>query len=155
VGKKLYVGSLSYNTTEANLERFFSQVGVVDSVRIVTDRDTGRAKGFGFVEMSTDAEATRAINELNGAELDGRALIVSEARHRKAGAAVAAVAAVATVEAVVAVVVTAVAAAAAVVGAAVAAVATVEDAAATSLPAVGVITILIGAGKPGTPGYEN
>jgi len=80
VGKKLYVGSLSYSTSEATLERFFSQVGAVDSVRIVTDRDTGRAKGFGFVEMNTDADAARAINELNGAELDGRALIVSEAR---------------------------------------------------------------------------
>ncbi len=80
MGKKLYVGSLSYNTTEAGLERFFSQVGVVDSARIITDRDTGRAKGFGFVEMSNDDEAMRAINELNGAELDGRTLVVSEAR---------------------------------------------------------------------------
>jgi RNA recognition motif-containing protein len=80
VGKKLYVGSLSYSTTESGLENFFSQVGAVDSVRIITDRDTGRAKGFGFVEMSNDADAARAINELNGAELDGRTLIVSEAR---------------------------------------------------------------------------
>ncbi|HEX2915629.1 MAG TPA: RNA-binding protein [Chloroflexia bacterium] len=80
MGKKLYVGSLSYSTTEAGLEEFFSQAGSVDSARIITDRDTGRAKGFGFVEMSTDDEASRAINMLNGAVLDGRTLIVSEAR---------------------------------------------------------------------------
>ena len=80
MGKKLYVGSLSYNTTEPGLEQFFAQAGVVESARIITDRDTGRAKGFGFVEMSTDDEAANAISMLNGAMLDGRALIVSEAR---------------------------------------------------------------------------
>ncbi len=80
LGKKLYVGSLSYSTTEAGLEQFFSQAGAVDSARIITDRETGRAKGFGFVEMSNDAEAADAITRLNGAMLDGRAIVVSEAR---------------------------------------------------------------------------
>ncbi len=80
LGKKLYVGSLSYNTTEAGLQEFFEQAGAVESARIITDRDTGRAKGFGFVEMTTDEEAANAINTLNGAMLDGRSLVVSEAR---------------------------------------------------------------------------
>ncbi len=77
MGKKLYVGSLSFNTTESGLEQFFAQAGTVDSARIITDRETGRAKGFGFVEMSSDEEATRAISMLNGAQLDGRTTGVS------------------------------------------------------------------------------
>jgi RNA recognition motif-containing protein len=80
VGRKLYVGGLSYNTTEESLENLFSQAGVVDSARIITDRDTGRAKGFGFVEMSTDAEAQQAINLLNGTDFEGRTITVNEAR---------------------------------------------------------------------------
>lgn len=80
MGRKLYVGGLSYGTSEATLEATFSRVGAVDSVRIITDRDTGRAKGFGFVEMSTDAEAQEAINALNSTELDGRTITVTEAR---------------------------------------------------------------------------
>lgn len=80
MGKKLYVGSLSFKTTQEGLEQFFLQAGVVESARIITDRETGRAKGFGFVEMSTDEEAANAINMLNGGDLDGRTLIVSEAR---------------------------------------------------------------------------
>ena len=85
MGKKLYVGSLSYSTTDDGLEQFFAQAGAVESARIITDRETGRAKGFGFVEMSTDAEAANAISMLNGATLDGRALIVSEARPQENG----------------------------------------------------------------------
>lgn len=80
MGKKLYVGGLSYNSTEQGLENLFSQAGLVDSARIITDRDTGRAKGFGFVEMSTDAEAQQAITLLNGTEFDGRTITVNEAR---------------------------------------------------------------------------
>lgn len=80
MGKKLYVGSLSYNTTDSSLEAFFSQAGVVESARVITDRETGRAKGFGFVEMSNDSEASRAITLLNGQELEGRNIVVSEAR---------------------------------------------------------------------------
>lgn len=80
MGKRLYVGGLSYNSTEESLENLFSQAGVVDSARIITDRDTGRAKGFGFVEMSTDEEAQEAINLFNGTEFEGRTITVNEAR---------------------------------------------------------------------------
>jgi RNA recognition motif-containing protein len=80
VGKKLYVGGLSYGTSEGSLENLFSQAGMVDSVRIITDRDTGRSKGFGFVEMSNDSEAENAINLFNGTMLDGRTITVNEAR---------------------------------------------------------------------------
>lgn len=80
LSKKLYVGSLSYNTTEATLEQVFSGAGQVDSVRIINDRETGRPKGFGFVEMNTDREAQQAISMFNGSQLDGRTIIVSEAR---------------------------------------------------------------------------
>ncbi len=80
MGKKLYVGNLSYSATESSINDLFSQIGTVDSVRLITDRDSGRSKGFGFVEMSTDEEAEKAIAELNGKELDGRALTVNEAR---------------------------------------------------------------------------
>jgi cold-inducible RNA-binding protein len=76
----LYVGGLSYGTTEMSLESLFSQAGQVESARIITDRDTGRAKGFGFVEMSTDAEAQQAINMFNGTEFEGRNITVNEAR---------------------------------------------------------------------------
>ncbi len=80
MGKKLYVGGLSYGTSEASLENLFSQAGLVDSVRIITDRETGRGKGFGFVEMSTDNEALQAINLFNGTEFEGRTITVNEAR---------------------------------------------------------------------------
>ena len=80
MGKKLYVGGLSYGTSEGSLENLFSQAGMVDSVRIITDRDTGRSKGFGFVEMSNDSEAENAINLFNGTMLDGRTITVNEAR---------------------------------------------------------------------------
>lgn len=80
MGKKLYVGSLSYNTTDDGLKEAFAQAGAVESAQIITDRMSGRSKGFGFVEMSTDEEAAAAIEMWNGKELDGRTLVVNEAR---------------------------------------------------------------------------
>ncbi|GHT57267.1 RNA-binding protein [Spirochaetia bacterium] len=79
MAKKLYVGNLSYNTYEDNLRNLFVQYGTVESVKIITDRDTGNSKGFAFVEMSSDAEAQAAISGTNGVELDGRAIKVNEA----------------------------------------------------------------------------
>ena len=80
MAKKLYVGGLSYDTTEDALKETFSQAGTVESATIITDRTTGRSKGFGFVEMSSDEEAKKAIEILNGKELDGRNITVNEAR---------------------------------------------------------------------------
>lgn len=80
MGKKLYVGNLSFSTTNEILTETFSQCGTVETVKIITDRDTGRSKGFGFIEMSSDEEATAAINKFNGIEFDGRAMTVSEAK---------------------------------------------------------------------------
>jgi cold-inducible RNA-binding protein len=77
--KNIFVGNLSFGATEDTVRSLFEQYGTVERVSIVTDRDTGRAKGFGFVEMSGDAEAERAINSLNGEELDGRNLTINEA----------------------------------------------------------------------------
>ncbi len=78
--KNIFVGNLSFNATEDSVRSLFEQYGAVDRVSIVTDRDTGQAKGFGFVEMSGDAEGLRAIESLSGRELNGRALTVNEAR---------------------------------------------------------------------------
>lgn len=83
MAKKLYVGNLSYSTTEEQVRELFSQAGDVDSVALITDRDTGRAKGFGFVEMNTDEGAQEAIKRFNGYNLDNRALTVNEARPRE------------------------------------------------------------------------
>lgn len=80
---RLYVGSLSYQTTEQDLADLFGQVGQVLSATVITDRETGRSKGFGFVEMSNDDEARRAIEELNGTMLGNRTIIVNEARERR------------------------------------------------------------------------
>lgn len=80
MAKKLYVGSLSYGVSDDQLRDHFSQAGTVESAAVIKDRDSGRSKGFGFVEMSTDAEATKAIEMFNGQELDGRAMVVNEAR---------------------------------------------------------------------------
>jgi RNA recognition motif-containing protein len=77
---KLYVGGLSFDTTDEGLRAFFEQVGTVDSASVVTDRYSGRSRGFGFVEMSSSAEGLKAIEELNGKSLDGRTLSVDEAR---------------------------------------------------------------------------
>jgi RNA recognition motif-containing protein len=77
---KLYVGGLSFDTTDEGLRAFFEQVGAVESASVVTDRYSGRSRGFGFVEMATSADGRRAIEELNGKMLDGRTLSVDEAR---------------------------------------------------------------------------
>lgn len=78
--KNIFVGNLSFGATEGAVRSLFEAYGTVDRVNLVTDRDTGQARGFGFVEMSVNADADRAIAELNGRELDGRALNVNEAR---------------------------------------------------------------------------
>lgn len=80
MGAKLYVGNLPYSVTEERLQQHFAQYGSVLSARIITDKFSGRSKGFGFVEMSSDQEAERAINALNGTDLEGRNIVVSEAR---------------------------------------------------------------------------
>lgn len=82
---KIYVGNLSYSTTEQSLHSAFGAHGAVDEVTVVTDRETGRPRGFAFVSMSNDAEAKAAIEALNGQELDGRTLTVNEARPKPAG----------------------------------------------------------------------
>ena len=80
MGNKIYVGNLPFSATDDSLREMFGQAGQVESARIITDRDTGRSKGFGFVEMSTEQEASEAIRKFNGTELDGRSLTVNEAR---------------------------------------------------------------------------
>lgn len=80
MGKKVYVGNLAFSVTESALNDIFAQHGQVDSCRVITDRDSGRSKGFGFVEMGSDQEAESAIAALNGMEFEGRALTVNEAR---------------------------------------------------------------------------
>ena len=80
---KLYVGGLPYATTENELEDLFAEHGTVESVRVITDRMTGRSKGFGFVEMGSQAEAEAAIEKLNNFELEGRTLVVNEAKPRE------------------------------------------------------------------------
>ncbi len=85
MGRKLYVGNLTYGTTDSDLQALFEPHGTVQSAQVIMDRDTGRSKGFGFVEMGTDAEAQTAITELNGKEIDGRALTVNEARPKTEG----------------------------------------------------------------------
>lgn len=79
----IFVGNLSFRATNADLEELFAQYGTVDSAAIINDRDTGRSRGFGFVEMPDAAEANKAIEELNGFEHEGRALTVNEARPRR------------------------------------------------------------------------
>jgi RNA recognition motif-containing protein len=80
---KLFVGSLSWNVTDDQLKEAFSAAGTVVSANVITDRDSNRSKGFGFVEMSSDAEAAEAVKQLNGKELDGRAITVAEARPKE------------------------------------------------------------------------
>ena len=81
--KNIFVGNLSFGATEESVRAMFEAYGTVDRVSIVTDRDTGQARGFGFVEMSVNSEADRAITELNGRDLDGRALNINEARPKE------------------------------------------------------------------------
>ena len=83
MGKKLYVGNLPFGVTDTDLQNLFQPHGTVQSVQIITDRDTGRSKGFGFVEMDTGDQAQAAITALNGHEVSGRALTVNEARPRE------------------------------------------------------------------------
>jgi cold-inducible RNA-binding protein len=85
MGRKLYVGNLPYDTAEDQLQELFAQAGAVESVKVMRDMATGRARGFAFVEMSSDDEAQQAINKLNSYELGGRALTVNEARPKTEG----------------------------------------------------------------------
>lgn len=80
MGKKLYVGNLPYSTTEESLSEMFSECGSVESAKIIMDRDSGRSKGFAFVEMTSDDEAQKAISKFNGQDMGGRALTVNEAK---------------------------------------------------------------------------
>lgn len=80
---KLYVGSLSYSVNDDKLRELFAAVGTVTSAQVIVDRDSNQSKGFGFVEMSTDDEAKEAIKQLNGKEIDGRAIVVNEARPKE------------------------------------------------------------------------
>lgn len=83
MAKKLYVGNLSYGTTDSDLQGMFEEFGSVQSAQVIMDRESGRSKGFGFVEMRSDQEAQAAINALNGKDMDGRALTVNEAKPRE------------------------------------------------------------------------
>ncbi|MBN2377347.1 MAG: RNA-binding protein [Sedimentisphaerales bacterium] len=85
MGRKVYVGNMSYETSQADLEQMFGDHGTVESAQVITDRDTGRSKGFGFIEMSSDEEAQAAITALNGKDSGGRALKVNEAKPRTSG----------------------------------------------------------------------
>lgn len=85
MGRKLYVGNLGFNVSSSDLEQLFAAHGTVDSASVISDRSTGQSKGFGFVEMSSDAEAEAAIAALDGKELGGRAIKVNEAKPRPAG----------------------------------------------------------------------
>ncbi|HKI30648.1 MAG TPA: RNA-binding protein [Gemmataceae bacterium] len=83
MGKKLYVGNLTYGVTDSALEQMFAPHGTVQSAQVIMDRDTGRSKGFGFVEMNSDQEAQAAIAALNGQQVEGRSLTVNEAKPRE------------------------------------------------------------------------
>jgi RNA recognition motif-containing protein len=85
MGKKLFVGNLAFSVTGADLESLFASAGTVESATIVNDRDSGRSRGFGFVEMSSSTEASKAITELNGRDVGGRQINVSEAKARESG----------------------------------------------------------------------
>lgn len=80
MGRKLYVGNLPYSASQESLQEAFGQCGTVESATVITDRDTGQSKGFGFVEMSSESEAQKAIQDLNGKEIDGREIKVNEAK---------------------------------------------------------------------------
>lgn len=86
MAKRLFVGGIPYDTTNAQLEELFSQAGKVDTVNVITDRYSGQGKGFAFVEMSTEEEAQKAIKTLNGYSLGGRSIVVNEARPREENA---------------------------------------------------------------------
>ena len=83
MSKRLFVGNTAWGTTDATLKKHFEQVGAVESANVIVDKMSGRSKGFGFVEMSSDEEGSAAISKLNGSELDGRKIVVSEARPKQ------------------------------------------------------------------------
>ncbi len=83
MAKRLFVGNLSWDTSDEGLQNFFASAGTVVSAKVITDRYTGKKRGFGFVELSSDEEAEKAIKELNGQTLDGRPIVVNEARERE------------------------------------------------------------------------
>ena len=83
MSKKIYVGNLSYKVTEDDLKDLFAEFGTITEINVITDRETGRPRGFAFVEMESDDEATKAINSLNGKELQDREIVVNEARPRR------------------------------------------------------------------------
>ena len=83
MAKKLFVGGLPYETSDAELEKLFSEMGKVESATVITDRNTGRSRGFGFVEMAADEEAAKAIEKLNGSEIGDRKIVVAEAKPRE------------------------------------------------------------------------
>lgn len=83
MGKRLFIGSLPYSATDSQLEELFAGAGKVDSAKVITDRFSGQGKGFGFVEMTTDEEAQKAIKMFNGYNLDGRTIVVNEARPKE------------------------------------------------------------------------
>jgi len=83
MGKKLFIGNLPYETGDADLEKLFSELGKVESAAIITDRNTGRSRGFGFVEMVAEEDVAKAIEKLNGSDLSGRNIVVAEARPRE------------------------------------------------------------------------
>ena len=85
MGRRLFVGNLSYDTNETGLRTVFGHAGTVSDVKIVMDRETGRPRGFGFVEMSSDEEARKAMEQLNGCDVDGRAITVNEAQEKGGG----------------------------------------------------------------------
>ena len=85
MGKKVFVGNLSFDTKSSDLETLFSQAGTCESVAVITDRESGQSRGFGFVEMSSSGEAQKAISQFNGTDLQGRTLNVSEAKERSSG----------------------------------------------------------------------
>lgn len=83
MSKRLFVGSIAWATNDAGLKKHFEQVGAVESANVIMDKMSGRSKGFGFVEMGSDADAQTAVEKLNGSELDGRKIVVSEARPKQ------------------------------------------------------------------------
>jgi len=85
MGKRLYVGNLGFDVTDKDLEELFAQAGVCESVTVITDRATGQSRGFGFVEMGSNADAQKAVQQFDGQEFKGRALKVNEAREREGG----------------------------------------------------------------------
>jgi cold-inducible RNA-binding protein len=85
MGRKLYIGNLTFQTTETDLKELFAQAGLCESVAIITDRDSGQSRGFGFVEMASNADAQKAIQMFDGQDVKGRALKVNEAKEREGG----------------------------------------------------------------------